>query len=320
MNVTDRVSDNCMLPWNFRGPIFTPRRSAAQKTPESRPASGALKRTRSATLASETYSNVPSMRTPPAVGVTRSRSWLPAARSLPALASTSAWPRTLRNKRARFKFARLHSGNGTARSAHSGYRCMTTAIASGRLSTATSRAARAAASNDALAPAAASGASISCARLVSRYLRRAARSRTAASDISVHAHDDLAAGAPGPQVFHGRWQLGQRIPPVDDRSQFSLAGEPRQICQVGVIQPGDEKPYLLVDELRHHGALDRPLQRADPGTTLGTPNDHDDAGRSQHLPQVQQRMISDIVENQVESLVTQREVLLRVVDDFVGAK
>ena len=110
-----------MLPENFGSPMRTepPRRPAAQNAV--RPsASGALNSTRSATLASETYSKVPVTLRPSPSSATDMDSCGPRARSLPPFATMSPRSVTWFMSSRRLNPAMLTAGSGAQRNAHRG--------------------------------------------------------------------------------------------------------------------------------------------------------------------------------------------------------
>jgi hypothetical protein len=88
----------------------------------------------SATLLSDRYSHLPSIRTPPAALVAIGAVVVPLLRSLPVLARINERFLIVRSSIARLSLATLSSGIGTHCRTQNGYRCMATAIASGRQS------------------------------------------------------------------------------------------------------------------------------------------------------------------------------------------
>jgi len=109
------VSDSSIAPLNFQRPMRTvlARKSAAHSTAWLLSASCALNRTTSATLLSDRYSHLPSIRIPSAASVAISGVVVPSVRSLPVLARISERFLIVRISSARLSRAALSNGIGT---------------------------------------------------------------------------------------------------------------------------------------------------------------------------------------------------------------
>src|SRR5688572_3126667 len=135
------------------------------------------------------------------------------------------------------------------------------------------------------------------------------------ASLLLEGDNDLASCTTGGDVFECRAGLLERVTLVDDGFHAALAGQVRQVLEVGHIDAGNEGHQLLVDEMRQQLPLAHVPQRPDPGFLLGTADAHENALRLQGIAQGQQPVVARGVENEVVTPRPLREIILGVVDD-----
>ena len=147
------------------------------------------------------------------------------------------------------------------------------------------------------------------------WARRPSR-RLAGPCAFVRNDHDFPSSVPFFQVADRSRGLAQRITPIDDGRHLAGLHEPGQESQVLLVQVREKHDELLAHEWRQHERLDRTIHRRDPVPLRSSDDDHGAAG-SQNPPQRKQRVIADIVQDQVITLAALGEILLRVIDDVI---
>ena len=139
---------------------------------------------------------------------------------------------------------------------------------------------------------------------------------SAGSYCFVRNDHDLASSVPFFHVADRGRGLAQRITPIDDGRHLAGLHEPGQESQVLLFQVREKPEELLAHEWRQHERLDQTIHGPDP-VTLRSSNDDHGASGSQNPPQRKQRVIADIVQDQVITLAALGEIFLRVVNDVI---
>ena len=120
---------------------------------------------------------------------------------------------------------------------------------------------------------------------------------------------------PAPTWLDGRGRLTQRIGAVDDRRDRARGDELAQGGQVLTVLELDRGSRLLMVDQRRHGRLD---DRGHPAARVPSAVREQCPPRCQCTPGVRQRVVPDVVQDEVVARPSLGEVLAGVVDDVVG--
>src|SRR2546421_2930796 len=111
----------------------------------------------------------------------------------------------------------------------------------------------------------------------------------------------------------------QWVGSVDDRRDLPGFDQFLQDDEVLSVLKFDGRTTLLAHELRHSGCFDDGTHGAEPTTTRRSIVGVQPSGGGERMSGVGQRMVPDVVEDEVVALPTLGEVLTRVIDDMVSA-
>src|SRR5215467_12541761 len=121
-------------------------------------------------------------------------------------------------------------------------------------------------------------------------------------------------------VSEGVRSVAQAVTPVDDRRHASGGHEVPHGGQVLLVHSGQEEYDLAAREERTYQPADQPGQHPREGNVSRRSDSDVGSFRIQDAAALRKGMVAHAIENDVVTLSGFREILLRVVDDFIRAE